>query len=80
MLMTPRLCRLLSGCYVLLFPFALPTGLPLLKFPLSLLALIESQYVRPDAAGNGFYLMLGDIGVIYKFLSPAQIIPPFTDL
>ena len=25
-------------------------------------------------------LVLGDIGVIYKFLSPAQIIPPFTDL
>ena len=59
----------------------LPPLIWLLCSPLSFRpALIESQYVRPDAAGNGFYLMLGDIGVIYKFLSPAQIIPPFTDL
>ena len=58
----------------LLFLFGLPLLLPFFKFPLSLNALIESENVGQDAAGDGLNLVLGNIGIIDGFLSLAQMV------
>ena len=45
---------------------------PFFKFPLPLYALVESENVGQDTAGDGFNLMLGNIGVVDGLLSLAQ--------
>lgn len=46
---------------------------PCLKFLLSLLAIIESQDIRQQAAGNLFDFVFGNIGVIDQFLFSSQV-------
>lgn len=58
----------------LLFLFGLPLLLPFFKFPLSLNALVESENVGQDTAGDGLNLMLGNVGVVDGFLSLAQMV------
>lgn len=56
----------------LLFLFGLPLLFPFFKFPLPLYALVESENIRQDTAGDGLNLMLGNVGVVDGFLSLAQ--------
>lgn len=62
-----------------LFCFCLPLQpfrllLPFFKFPLPLYALVESENIGQDTAGDGLNLVLGDIGVVDGLLSLAQIV------
>ena len=47
-----------------LLPLRLPLLLPFGKFPLALLALVESENVRHDTAGYRLDLVLGNVGVV----------------
>ena len=58
----------------LLFLFGLPLFFPFFKFPLPLYALVESENVGQDTAGDGLNLMLGNVGVVDWFLSLAQAV------
>ena len=58
---------------VLEVSFILPLGLPRRKFPLALLALIESKNVRENAAGNGLDLVLRDVGVVDELFPTTQM-------
>lgn len=58
----------------LLFLFGLPLAFPFFKFPLPLYALVESENVGQDTAGDGLNLMLGNVGVVDWFLSLAQAV------
>ena len=48
------------GLLLLRLPMLLPFG----KFPLALLALIESENVRHDTAGNRLDFVLRNVGVV----------------
>lgn len=52
--------------------FGLPLLFPFFKFPLPLYALVESENVGQDTAGDGLNLMLGNIGIVDGLLSLAQ--------
>ena len=54
-----------------LLPLRLPLLLPFGKFPLALLALVESENVRHDTAGYRLNLVLGNIGVVNQLFSSA---------
>ena len=58
----------------LLFLFGLPLLFPFFKFPLPLYALVESENVGQDAAGDSLNLVLGNIGVVDGFPSLAQVV------
>lgn len=60
--------------WCLLFLFDLPLLFPFFKFPLPLNALIESENIGQDTAGDGLNLVLGNFSVIGEFLSLAQIL------
>ena len=57
----------------LLFLFGLPLLFPFFKFPLPLNALVESENVGQNTAGDGLNLVLGNDGVVNRLLSLAQI-------
>ena len=48
--------------------FGLPLLFPFFKFPLPLNALVESENVGQDTAGDGFNLVLGNIGIVDESL------------
>ena len=54
--------------------FRIPLGYPFNKFPLAFLALIESENVRHDTAGNGFNLVLWNVGVVDELFSSTQVL------
>ena len=47
---------------------------PFGKFPLAFLALIESENVQHDTAGNGFNLMLWNVGIVDELFSSTQVL------
>lgn len=54
----------------------LPLLLPFYKLPLALLALVESENVRHDTAGNRFNLVLGNAWLLISFfLLPKCYLP-----
>ena len=57
------------GLLLLHFSLLLPFG----KFPLALLALVESENVRHDTAGDCFNLVLRNIGVVDQLFSSTQM-------
>ena len=57
-----------------LFLFGLAPLFPLRKFPLPLFALVESENVGQDTAGDGLDLVLGNVGVVDWFLLLTQIL------
>ena len=60
--------------------FGLPLLFPFFKFPLPLYALIESENIGQDTAGDGLNLVLWNIGVVDGFLSLAQIVSSVSNI
>ena len=58
---------------VLEVSFILPLGLPRRELTLTFLALIESENVREDAAGNSLDLVLRDVGVVNELFPTTQM-------
>lgn len=59
--MRPPFSSLFRSCLPL---FRFPLFLPFSKFPLALLAFIESENIRHDTAGDSLNLILGNVGAI----------------
>lgn len=54
--------------------FRIPLCFPFGKLSLAFLALIESENVRHDTAGNGFNLVLWNVGIVDKLFSSTQVL------
>ena len=66
------------SAYVLLFfvflLFCTLSCFPFGKFTLAFFALVKSEDIRHETAGNGFNLVLGDVGVVDELFSSTQVL------
>lgn len=54
--------------------FCIPLYFPFGKLSLASFTLVKSKDVRQETSGNGFNLVLWNVGVVDKFLSSTQLL------
>ena len=75
------MCPLPYVLFFFEFPmFCIPLCFPFGKFLLTFLTLIKGKDVRHDTAGNGFNLVLWNVGVVDELFSSTQVLSSVKNL